>query len=106
MSTWLYLKFNRLLLPAFARATRYLMSQLSDYAGRVSTHLDKIDAAHSGLSEDVAFLKAEITRIQNSAGTVTPEDQAILNAMEARISAMSDRVAALDALTPPPVPAG
>lgn len=50
-------------------------------------------------------LKDQITALQNSQGAITPEDQALLDGIEAKAAAVADKLTALDALTPPTVPA-
>lgn len=84
-----------------------IMSALSDYTQRVNTHLDKLDTGLAGLTTDIQELKTLIEKLQNSPGPITPEDQALLDALEARVKSAADKAAALDAETPPtPPPAG
>ena len=73
--------------------------------------LDKITTAQTGLAGDIAELNRKITELQNSAGEVTPADQAIIDDLQARAAALTtrtqaiaDALEALDALTPPAVP--
>ncbi len=51
-------------------------------------------------------MKDEISKLQTSSGAVTAEDQASLDRLEARSAAAADKLAALDALTPPVPPTG
>lgn len=54
-----------------------------------------------------AALKAEIERLNNSPGSITPEDQAILDGILARTNALGDSVRTLADATPdqpPPTP--
>lgn len=95
-----------------------IMSALSDYAARVSAQFDSIEAATesltthvSGVEADVQSLKALIEQLQNSPGAITPEDQALLDQLEARANAASAKLtplanalATLDAATEPPAP--
>jgi predicted nucleic acid-binding Zn-ribbon protein len=83
-----------------------IMSAISDFADKMKAHNDKVDAAVSGISGDLDNLKAQITALQNSAGQITPADQALLDGIEAKAAAVADKVSALDALTPPVVPPG
>jgi hypothetical protein len=53
---------------------------------------------------DVAFLKKTIEDLQNSSGGISPEDQALLDAAEARIGTIAEKLVALDSETPPPAP--
>lgn len=81
-----------------------VVQAIADFAAKVSAHNDKIDAAVTGLTGDVAELNRQIAALQNSAGTLTPEDQALLDGIESRSQGVADKLDALDALTPP-VPA-
>ncbi len=95
-----------------------LMSAISDYTTAVNAKLDEIDtevsvltAGITGVSQDVAFLKDAIEKLQTN-----PQDQALLDASIARVNSLSDKlkplsdsIAALDAATdstptPPPAP--
>ena len=58
----------------------------------------------AGITGDVADLKAQIEALQNSPGTISPEDQALLDGIQTRATALADKVTALDAVTPPPAP--
>jgi len=96
-----------------------IMSKITDFAtaqtafnARIGTAIDGVATSVSGLTDDVAALNAKILELQNSAGQVTPEDQALIDelqvsgeALATRAEAASQALAALDALTPPEVPA-
>lgn len=79
------------------------MSAISDYAGRVQTAFDSISAGIDGVSNDVAALKAKIEELQNSPGVISPEDQALLDSLEAMAGALAARINELDNQTVPPV---
>lgn len=76
-----------------------IMSKIGDFAAAVAAHNEKIDAAVTGLTADVADLKGQIEALQASSGTVTPEDQALLDAIEGKLAAVADKLAALDDTT-------
>lgn len=88
-------------------ATKHDLEQLGNrmaeaiqqFANRVEAKFDEIGASVDGIVADVQFLKDKITELQNSAGTVTPEDQARLDAIEARIGTLAGKTAELDAST-------
>lgn len=80
------------------------MSAISEFAGRVKGYQDQIDAAVTGITGDLQVLNQKIADLQASQGTVTPEDQLLLDEIEARGKAAAEKLAALDALTPPPAP--
>lgn len=76
-----------------------IMSKISEFADKQNAHNDAIDSAVSGLTGDIKSLNDKIAELQASAGTVTPEDQALLDAIEARGQSIADKLAALDAQT-------
>lgn len=82
-----------------------IMSKVSDFAAAQTAFNTRLDAAVSGISSDVADLNAKIQELQTSAGAVTAEDQALLDELQAQGEALATRFEAVDALTPPPVPA-
>ncbi len=89
------------------------MSAISDYESKVDAAftaigatVDSIVTLVGNVAGDVNRLKDIITALQNSAGTVTPEDQALLDKSEAAVNALAgkvngvkDALAALDAAT-------
>lgn len=80
------------------------MSAISDFASKVQAFFDRQDVAITDLQGDVKNLQDQIAALQASQGTITPEDQALLDGIQARASAVSDKLDALDALTPPVTP--
>lgn len=81
-----------------------LMSAISEFAAKQTAFNDRQDAAVAGLTQDVTELKDEILKLQNTPGNVTPEDQALLDGIQARAEAITTKLEALDALTPPTPP--
>lgn len=81
-----------------------IMSAISDFAAKMQAHQSKIDTAVSGLTEDVKNLNDKITALQNSAGQISPEDQALLDQIETQGDAIATKLEALDGLTPPAAP--
>ena len=82
------------------------MSAISDFAAKQLAFNDRMNNAIAGLVGDVATLNAKIEELQNSAGTITPEDQALLNELEVAGDVMAAKLEALDNLTPPTPPVG
>ncbi|HWH75890.1 MAG TPA: hypothetical protein VNT76_00915 [Candidatus Binatus sp.] len=80
------------------------MSKISEFAAKQNEHNDKIDKAIEGISGDISFLKATIEKLQNTPGDVTADDQALLDALETRVNATTEKLAAIDDLTPPVAP--
>lgn len=83
-----------------------IMSKISEFATTQAAHNKRMDDALTGISGDIATLNDKIAELQNSAGTVTPEDQALLDQLQAQGEALATRIEAADALTPPAPPAG
>ena len=81
-----------------------LMSAISDFAAKQNQFNDRLSAAIDGVAADVASLNAKIEELQNTPGTITPEDQAILDALQAQGEAIASRLEAVDSLTPPTPP--
>lgn len=81
------------------------MSAIADFAAKQSAFNDRMDTAITDLQGDVKSLNDQIAALQASNGTITPEDQALLDGITARSAAVADKLDALDALTPPVPPA-
>jgi outer membrane murein-binding lipoprotein Lpp len=78
----------------------------------MGTDVDTLVTSLTGISADEKFLKDTIAQLQNNPGTFSPEDQALVDALQARVDAMGtkigaakDTAASLDAATEePPTP--
>lgn len=99
----LFFLFERIEL--LAQQLHTIMSAISEFAARMQAFTDRQDAAVADLQADVQNLTDQIAALQNSAGQITAEDQALLDGIQARASAVSDKLDALDNLTPPKAPA-
>ena len=86
------------------KTERNIMSKISEFADRQNAFNDRIDAAVTDLQGDIKSLNDTIAALQASVGTVTPEDQALLDQIETRAGGIATKLEALDALTPPVVP--
>ncbi len=91
-------------LKILKRKVDEVMGAIKDFADKMKLHNDAVDAAVTGLTADIQALNDKITQLQNSQGAVTPEDQALLDELEARGAALTGKIQALDALTPPTQP--
>jgi DNA repair exonuclease SbcCD ATPase subunit len=84
-----------------------MATKISEFAAKLTAFNDRVDVAITGLSEDVQALTNKITELQNTPGAITPEDQALLDAIETRTETITTKLEALNALnenvpTPPP----
>lgn len=81
------------------------MTAVQDFVTKQNAFNDRMDAAIADLVGDVKSLNDTIATLQNSSGAITPEDQASLDALQARAETITGKLEALDALTPPAPPA-
>lgn len=81
-----------------------IMTVISDYATKQTAYNARMETAIQGIGGDVRSLNDKITELQNSPGTVTPEDQALIDGLVTAGDALATRFEALDALTPPVAP--
>jgi hypothetical protein len=109
---------NKSILNRIEQAERNIMSAISDFAAkqkafndRQATAIDSVVTSQGGLTADIAELKRLIEELQNSPGTITPEDQALLDDLTAKAEEATNKaesvaaaLAALDQQTPPAVP--
>ncbi len=82
-----------------------IMSVISDFAAKQAAFNDRMDTAIADLQGDVKTLNDEIAKLQASSGAISAEDQALLDGLQTRAQGITDKLEALDALTPPPPPA-
>lgn len=81
-----------------------MASKIAEFAAAQNAFNDRQDAAISDLAADIKSLDDQIAALQATSGAITPEDQALLDGIQARSSAVSDKLDALNALTAPVVP--
>lgn len=85
----------------FAKMTK----EIDDFNAAMTTFFDRQDVAVTDLQGDVKSLSDQIAALQASAtGTLSSSDQALLDALAARAQAITAKLDALDALTPPTGP--
>jgi len=61
----------------------------------IAETVDSIVTSLSGVAGDVDRLKATIKQLQETPGTITPEDQALLDKSEAAVNQIASRLAGL-----------
>jgi len=78
---------------------------VAEYAATQNAYNDRIDKAIDGLVADNKTLNDLIKQLQSTQGTLTAEDQALLDQIEQRAAAQATKLEALDAQTEnPPEP--
>jgi peptidoglycan hydrolase CwlO-like protein len=80
------------------------MTAISDFAVAQAAHNARLEASLTGIGDDIAALNAKIAELQATPGAITPEDQALLDDLQAKGEALATRFEEADALTPPAVP--
>ena len=89
---------------SITRKLEKVMSKVSEFATAMNAFTDRQDAAVAALQGDVSWLKDKIDQLQNTPGEISAEDQALLDAIQARADSVAVKLEALDAMTPPAVP--
>lgn len=79
------------------------MTTLTEFTASLTTFLDTQETILTDLQGDIKFLTDKITELQN-AGGLTPEQQAAVDALQARLQPLQAKFQALDDLTPPVAP--
>lgn len=82
------------------------MSAFDAYVTAQKGFNDSMSTSISEISDDVAALNAKIAALQNAPGTLTTEQQAALDDLQATSSSLAQRLQAVNDMTPPAVPPG
>ena len=81
-----------------------LMSQVTNWAAQEEADLTTISTTLDGIVSGVAALDVLIANFQNSPGTLSPADQASLDAIQASVKLLVTKTAAIVVAPPVPVP--
>lgn len=81
-----------------------MASPIQEYFTKATAFRAREDAAIEGITADVTGQAALILKLQNSPGTLSPEDQASLDQLQASNEATTTKLEALDAMTAPVPP--
>ncbi len=79
-----------------------LMTAIQTFSDKVSKAFSDIATSVDGVAQDVTDLKAKIDELQNSPGSITPEDQALLDQVQQQATTLAEKVKALDDATAQP----
>lgn len=80
------------------------MSRISEFKAKYDAFVARQDTAIAGVKGDLDTLNAKIEALQATQGQLTPEDDALLTEIENAADAATQKLEALDALTPPAAP--
>lgn len=87
------------------RTRKRIMSAIADFAAKQAAFNTELTSDLSDISTAIGALNDKITALQNSAGTVTPEDQALIDQMQTDGAALVTKADALAGKAPPTPPA-
>ena len=82
-----------------------IMSAISDFKVKQDAHNQKVSDDLDAIAAQVKTMNDLIAKLQTSPGTITPEDQATLDQLDAAGAALATKADAMIAVTPPVVPA-
>ena len=82
-----------------------IMSAISDFVAKVTAFNQDVSDDLDALQAAIGNLNDTITALNNSAGTVTPADQALIDQAVAQGTALAAKADALAGKTPPAPPA-
>ena len=80
------------------------MSAISEFAAKQSQFNARLSAAIDGVAADVGALNAKIEELQNTPGTISEEDQTLLDELQVQGEALAFNLERVDSLTPPKPP--
>lgn len=86
------------------RNLKTLMSALSEFATKQKAFNGRLSTALDGLAMDIGALNKKIDALQNSAGEVTAEDQALIDDLATQGEDLAAKFEALNLQTPPAPP--
>lgn len=91
--------------PGTTKGKRMAVSPVvQKFYDSMKTFQDRQDTAIAGVTSDVEAQAALIKQLQENPGPISPEDQALLDQLQASNEATTTKLEALDALTAPTPP--
>lgn len=81
------------------------MSAISDFAAKQAAFNAEVSSDLEAIGDKITDLNNQIATLQNSAGSITPEDQSTLDAITAAGQDLQNKADALAGKTPPTPPA-
>lgn len=88
------------ILTAIQQARDEIVGKIEDFKATVQPALTKIDAGLTNLSGDIANLQKQISDLQAAAGSLTPEQQAALDAISTSVTDLATKTQALADVVP------
>ena len=80
-----------------------IMSAITDYTAKVQAAFDAISTSVDDIAADITQLQTTIANFNNSPGTLSATDQAALDDVQAKATALVTKIKALDTATSPTV---
>lgn len=93
------------ILSALKHMGETIMSAISDFAAKQTAFNTELASDLTDLGTKIDALNAQIATLQNSPGTISPEDQATLDSLQAAGQALATQADTLAGKTPPAPPA-
>ena len=92
------------ILDAINHMEKTIMTAISDFAAQQSAFNADVSSDLAAIKTSIDALNAQIATLQNSPGTISPEDQATLDSLQAAGQALATQADTLAGKTPPVVP--
>lgn len=90
-----WLTANNRALQRIERKIEIMAKEIQDFAAQQKERDDAIQAGLTSIADGVKALDAKIIELNNTPGPITPEDQALLDELAARSSALVAQVNAV-----------
>ena len=81
------------------RITEAMSHKIKEFSDSVNAKLDTLGTALDGIAGDTTKLKADLEALKNSLDEPSPESQALLDAIDARVQSIANRATGMDAET-------
>ena len=92
------------ILSVLIKQGEQIMSAISIFAAKQAAYNTEISSDLDAIQAAIGILNDKITALQDSAGQVTPEDQALIDQLQTAGQDLATKADALAGKTPPVVP--
>jgi hypothetical protein len=101
MSFFEWLNPARTIISYLILMERRIMATLDEFITQQTAFNEQLNTALTGITGDIQNLNDQIAVLQGTPGTLTPAQQAAIDALAATGAALATKAAGLDDLTPP-----